>query len=209
MEEWKKGFVPFELTESIWVVPPWCPTPEKVKKVILMEPGMAFGTGTHETTQIAAQLLSRALSDISQQKGEEKKGKCLLDVGTGTGILALLSRHLGVENVIATDIDLEAVRVAKENIELNKENHISVSNQPLDQMPDHSFDVVVANIIDGVLLLLQSDLKRLVKPGGKLIMSGIIQERWDYFEKHFDPSSFKFRTRLSKNEWHGVMWEAE
>jgi len=200
MAEWKKGFVPFHLVDDVWVVPHWCPRPQEAKHVILMEPGMAFGTGTHETTKLAAQLLAEAL--------RTRPGARVLDVGTGTGILAIMAKLLGAGEVIATDIDPEAVRVAEENLELNKQMQIQVSNKSLDQL-DGPFDIVVANIIDGVLAVLQSGLKKLTGHNGALVMSGIIDERLPSFRERFKPAPLKLTREKQLNEWHGWLLERE
>jgi ribosomal protein L11 methyltransferase len=192
LAEWKKGFVPFALVDDVWVVPHWCQRPKAAREVILMEPGMAFGTGTHETTKLAAQLLAACGSSASR----------VLDVGTGTGILAILARLLGAQHIEATDIDPDAVRVAKENLALNKITDIKVCDDDLRTL-QRPFDVVVANIIDGVLVMLQSDLKRLVAPGGHLILSGIIDERVAIFKEKFEMAGFTIIDHRTLNEWHG------
>lgn len=194
LEEWKKGFVPFELVDGIWIVPHWCERPAEARGVILMEPGMAFGTGTHETTRLAARLVAKAV--------REREHPRVLDVGTGTGILAILAKLLGSAETIGTDVDPEAVRVAKENLQLNREATIQVTNDGLEKFLA-PFDVVVANIIDGVLVLLQKDLKRLVAPGGILILSGIIDERLGIFRERFVMDGFTEVEHQTLNEWHG------
>lgn len=198
LAEWKKGFRPFQLTANIFVVPRWLEKPKEAKKVIWMEPGMAFGTGTHETTQIAARLLDEALRSRPQAR--------VLDVGTGTGILAIEARLLGAKSALATDIDPEAVRVAQENLTLNKTDFVEVSGIELSELAE-PFDVVVANIIDGVLLLLQSDLKRLVAPGGALILSGIIDERLDSFKSKWKDDDLERLRHEKQNEWNGFLLE--
>lgn len=194
MEEWKKGFQPFRFVEDIWIVPHWCQAPPEAKGVVWMEPGMAFGTGTHETTRLAAKLMAPAV--------RERKAPRVLDVGTGTGLLALLARQLGASQVLATDIDPEAVRVAGENLELNRATGIEVSGDSLTEIST-PFDIVVANIIDGVLVVLQKDLKRLVAPGGALILSGIIDERRAGFLERFSFQDFKLVGQMQDSEWHG------
>ena len=103
LEEWKKGYEAFSLTGDIWVVPSWKPVPEQAKMPIFIDPGMAFGTGTHETTQICSHLIFEYV----------KKNTCqtAYDVGTGTGILAILLSKLGVPEVFCSDIDSECKRI--------------------------------------------------------------------------------------------------
>src|SRR5690606_7022875 len=135
--------------------------PSEAKRVLRIDPGMAFGTGTHETTQLAAQILS----DLAAKQPLVS----VLDVGTGTGILALLAELLGAEVVQATEIDSEARRVARENLVRNASRSVVVLEDQLESL-SNTFQVVMANIIDGVLLELGADLCRRVKPGGHLIL---------------------------------------
>ncbi len=154
---------------------------------------MAFGTGTHETTQLCATLFER----ISR----EFKFRSCLDVGTGTGILAILARQLGVERLRATELEPEARRVARENFAANGAKDILLNSEQIEDI-DEKFDVVVANIIDGVLVRIQEDLKSRVKPGGWLILSGIISEREREFLWHFDlPPGRSWLMRMQKGDW--------
>lgn len=200
LEEWKKGYEPFPLGKDIWVVPHWCQAPMVAKKIIWMEPGMAFGTGTHETTQLVAQFLIE--NSLQSQQS-------LLDVGTGSALLAILAAHLGVQRIVANDIDSEALRVASENVLKNKvENTVEVTEKNIDQI-DEMFDWVVANIIDGVLIEIQKDLLRCLKPHGHLIVSGILETRWSHFEEHFiQNTKLKVLERKQKGEWLGVLLHA-
>lgn len=198
LAEWKKGFKPFLLVEDVWVVPSWCERPTEAKHVIWMDPGMAFGTGTHETTQLAAQLLAKAIV--------KRPGARVLDVGTGTGILAILARHLGATTVVGTDVDPEAVRVAHENLELNKIKDIEVSTREIGEAGG-PFDIVVANIIDGVLTMLQKPLKAAVESGGALVLSGIIDERREHFAKSFKAEPLTLTDQRQLSEWHGLLLE--
>ncbi len=198
LAEWKKGFVPFPLVPGIWVVPRWCEVPKEAEQVIWMEPGMAFGTGTHETTQLAAHLLKEALTKRPHAR--------VLDVGTGTGILAILAKLLGAKEVIATDIDPEAVRVAQENFVLNTVEEIEVSTKELSEIHGE-FDVVVANIIDGVLIVLQNGLKKKVSDEGALVLSGIIDERLQHFKERFVLPPLKLVETGREGEWHAWLLE--
>lgn len=198
LAEWKKGFVPFPLVSGVWVVPHWCEAPKEAEAIIRMEPGMAFGTGTHETTQLAAHLLQEALKKRPHAR--------VLDVGTGTGILAILAKLLGAREVIATDIDPEAVRVAQENFVLNTCEDIEVSTKELGEISGE-FDVVVANIIDGVLIVLQNGLKKKVSDEGALVLSGIIDERLKHFTERFVLPPLKLLETGREGEWHAWLLE--
>src|SRR5690606_14857175 len=122
---------------------------------IYIDPGMAFGTGTHATTKMAAYFVQK----LGSQFKKDLKGKSLLDVGTGTAILAMLASHEGVERILGLEIDPEARRVARENIVLNKLTNVEISDKPLEETGE-KFDFVVANIIDGVLIQLKDALLR-------------------------------------------------
>ncbi|MFZ4403915.1 MAG: 50S ribosomal protein L11 methyltransferase [Pseudobdellovibrionaceae bacterium] len=200
LEEWKKDFKPFCLAGPFWVVPSWEPLKPEHKIPLRIDPGMAFGTGTHATTKMMASFIAKmGQSDLfKNQKNIE-----LIDVGTGTGILALLASHLGFSKITAIEIDPEARRVAEDNVLLNERMMIDISPALLEDVREH-YDVVVANIIDGVLIKLKKDLLRVLKPGGHLLMTGILQERDNYFFENFlAGTNLKVLRRLEKEEWVG------
>ncbi len=188
MAEWKKNFKPMPLAEPFWIVPSWEAAPPMAAQVIHMDPGMAFGTGTHETTQLIAEEL------VAGQVGYS-----LLDVGTGTGILAILAIKLGFKEVCAIDTDPEARRVAQENFELNSAQ-IELPALGVHELKG-TYSVVVANIIDGPLVRMQHDLFRLVEPGGRLVVSGILLEREREFLQHFLPPPGRPLRRTQKGDW--------
>lgn len=193
MAEWKKQFKPFSLVKPHWVVPSWCEPPAEALHKIFIDPGMAFGTGTHETTQLAAEEIKRICGARSVNS--------ILDVGTGTGILAILARQLGVSVVHATELEADARRVALENFRLNRCGDIRLDARQIDDIAD-TYDVVVANIIDGVLVRVQDDLKARVRKGGVLVMSGIITEREKDFLAGFQlPSGCRWARRARKGDW--------
>ena len=201
LEEWKKGYKPFCLSGDYWVVPTWLEKPDEAQKVIWIDPGMAFGTGTHATTQMAAELLIK--------ETDEKSSTKVLDVGTGTGILAFLCEMQGASQVVATEIDEEARRVARENAELNQLQRVQVLEKQVESVTD-KFDIVIANIIDGVLRKLRADLVRCMKPGGRLVLSGILIENEKDFLSEFLPDeegrvSLEVVHRLEKDEWLGLV----
>lgn len=201
LEEWKKGFKPFLFSDPFWVIPSWLEAPPEAPSDknlhIFVEPGMAFGTGTHETTRLAAGLI---VSEI--------RGRCpesLLDVGTGTGILALIAYRLGVRNLVGLDIDPEARRTARENLELNHAGAISIADHQISEEHER-YDIVVANIIDGVLLALSRDLARALKPGGRMILSGILMEREDEFYRQFThDTGLELLRKASEGEWSAAV----
>lgn len=200
MSEWKKHFKPFALSEDIYVVPSWCEVPTAAKKVITMDPGMAFGTGTHETTQLVAESLHQIV--------KQKEIKTLLDVGTGTGLLAILATYFVKGPISVTELDEEARRVARENFVLNKVSEkIQWRDVDLSSF-DESYEVLVANIIDGVLIRLQDELWKKAK--NYLVVSGIISEREEHFESNFKiPAGWTLIEKKQKGDWLAYAWKRE
>lgn len=203
LAEWKKGFKPFVFSGPFWIVPSWCEPPAEAlrdpSKILLMEPGMAFGTGTHETTRLAAHYV---IEEVLRSKPQS-----LLDVGTGTGILGLVAHRLGVPKVVGIDNDPEARRTARENLELNTAPLVQIPDANLEDVYE-SYDVVVANIIDGVLTLLRHELNRVLKPGGRMILSGVLTDREDEFYENFTrETGLKLLKRSRDGEWSAALLE--
>lgn len=197
LEEWKKGFEPFKLVGDYWIVPSWFESPVSPQFAIRIDPGMAFGTGTHATTQIASSFLYRR---YKQSPGETIT---MLDVGTGTAVLAILARRLGFGPIIGLEIDPEARRVARENVARNEVDAIEILDQPIEELHE-SFDVVVANIIDGVLINMRRELLVCTRTGGDLFLTGILKEREEYFLDHFiRVSPVEVQKRWDHDDWVG------
>ena len=198
LEEWKKGFKAFKLVDKFWVVPSWEPVPEECKAPIFIDPGMAFGTGTHATTQMASYLIvkySKQQNDLSKQS--------VLDVGTGTGILGILSRQQGFASVLGLEVDPEAIRVARENAAKNKISNFEVSGTSVEDIRE-TYDLVVANIIDGVLLKIQGALVKCMKTNGSMILTGVLKEHEAEFLTDFiENRNLKIEMRLEKDDWIG------
>ena len=166
-ENWKQYYKPFRIGEHMVVKPTWEPFDLKPDDLLIeIDPGMAFGTGTHETTAMCVGLIEKYY-----------QGGTLLDVGTGSGILAIAAARLGAKGIVAVDIDPDAVRVAIENVEHNGlADAIQVREGDLLQGLSQRFDFAVANILAPVICMLAAPLKNHLMPGGKFICSGIIAE---------------------------------
>ena len=166
-ENWKQYYKPFRIGEHMVVKPTWEPWDAQPGDLIIeIDPGMAFGTGTHETTAMCVSLIEKYY-----------QGGALLDVGTGSGILAIAAARLGAKGIVAVDIDPDAVRVAKENVAHNGlESAIDVRRGDLLQGLSQQFDFAVANILAPVICLLAAPLKKHLNKGGRFICSGIIAE---------------------------------
>jgi len=164
---WKRFFTPVEIVPGLIIKPSWEDyRPQGNEKVIEMDPGQAFGTGQHESTQMALSLLTSCLS--RNQVGR------VLDVGTGTGILAMAAALFGANSVVAVDNDPEAVRVAGENVTCNGlAGKVTVSGTALADVQG-PFSCILANIVHDVLVEMAPQLKALLSPGGRVILAGIL-----------------------------------
>ncbi len=192
-ENWKRYYKPFRAGERIVVKPSWEPyEPFPEDLVIEMDPGMAFGTGTHETTYMCLQMLERYV----------RPGSVCIDVGTGTGILAIAAAKLGAQDVLAIDLDEQAVAVAKENIQKNGMEQV-VHAQAGDLLKDSvgKADVIVANIIADVICALCGPAKSHIRPGGAFICSGIIREREEDVLRALRQAGYAVDCRIARGEW--------
>ena len=168
-ENWKKSFKPLRLGKHMRIKPGWCDCAvEPGDKVIEIDPGMAFGTGTHETTGMCVELVEKYV----------QPGSTAIDVGTGTGILAIAAAHMGAKDVLAIDIDRVAVRVAAENVRINGfEGTIRCVAGDLLENVEEQADVVIANIIADVIIMMAQLVRAHIVDGGRFICSGISSER--------------------------------
>jgi ribosomal protein L11 methyltransferase len=166
-DEWKKYFKPFVVCEGIVVRPPWeAYEPTASERVLELEPGRAFGTGLHETTSLVAGELARVRADLA--------GQPILDLGCGSGILALIALVLGASHARAIDVDPEAVAVTRENAVRNDMADRVNADTTLVQQIDSQYPVVLANIEAHVLVPLAESIMTTVAPGGLLVLSGIL-----------------------------------
>jgi ribosomal protein L11 methyltransferase len=197
MQKWKEGFEAVEIGDRLVVAPSWkLPGEGEPRVVIQIDPGMAFGTGTHETTRLCLEAIER-----------EWHGGSLLDVGTGTGILAIAAALLAPgSRVAAIDVDPQAIAVARENIAING---VSASVELLEGQPlnhaGQSFDVVVANLTAEVIVALMDDLANCLAPGGLMILSGILSELAEDVERSLMASGLTLTEGREAGEWCAVM----
>lgn len=199
---WKVHFKPFEITKGLSIVPTWEDYhPRKNEKVITMDPGMAFGTGHHATTSLALNFIRQIMSSGGQSVS-------VLDVGCGTGILAMGAALFGAKEVVAIDNDPEAVRVACENVELNKCTSCVKISQTALQNLTRQFDCIVANIIHDVLITMKTDFAGLLVEGGDLVLSGILHGTQEQnIIQVYEQSGFSLIRKEQKEEWAALHFQ--
>ena len=195
---WKAYYKPIKIGEKIVICPAWERyTPAEGEIVIRMDPGMAFGTGTHETTRLVIRLLEKYT----------KAGQLMLDVGTGTGILAICASRLGANFCRAYDIDPTAVRVARENIKDSGLSNVTCDQSDLLKqvsLEDGQYDLVCANIVADIIIRMTPDVGKYMKDDAVLLASGIIAERCDDVVACFEKNGFKVVEKLTDNDWCGL-----
>lgn len=191
---WKKYYNPVKISEKFTIVPTWEEyTPVSSDELIIeLDPGMAFGTGTHPTTVMCIQALERTV----------KKGDTVIDVGTGSGVLSIAAALLEAKQVEALDLDDVAVQSARLNLKLNKVHHIAeVRQNDLLKGVETQADIVVANILAEVILRFTEDVGRVVKPGGHFIASGIIQQKKNQVKDAIMEAGFTIEETLVMEDW--------
>jgi ribosomal protein L11 methyltransferase len=180
-------FEPIEITPALWIVPTWCEPPNKSAINLRVDPGLAFGTGTHPTTRLCLQWLTQ----------QSLAGKTVLDYGCGSGILAMAASALGAADVLGVDIDPQAIETSRLNTTANALNvRYSVSSNAT----DGQFDVVVANILAGPLTVLAPAIASHVKVGGSLAMAGILSPQIDRIGEAYAPW-LKVRVIAEREGW--------
>nr|WP_206700455.1 50S ribosomal protein L11 methyltransferase [Cytobacillus firmus] len=195
---WKKYYNPVKISERFTIVPTWEDyTPVSSDELIIeLDPGMAFGTGTHPTTVMCIQALERTV----------KQGDKVVDVGTGSGVLSIAAAMLGAGKVKALDLDEVAVNSAKLNIKLNKVQHIvDVSQGNLLDGVSQGADVVVANILAEVILRFTDDVASVVKEGGFFIASGIIQQKKQEVKDAISAAGFEIEETIQMEDWVAIL----
>lgn len=191
---WKQFFKPIKVTDKVVIKPQWEEYEAQPDEIVIhIDPGMAFGTGSHETTSMCIEALEKNI----RPKAE------VLDVGTGSGVLSIASALLGAEKIVGVDLDPVAVEVAKENILLNHvEDRVEIKYGDLVKAITGKYDIVVANIIaEAILILLDSDVKSYLKPSGIFICSGIIREKEQVIQDKLSELGFNIREVERKGEW--------
>jgi ribosomal protein L11 methyltransferase len=192
---WQRFFTPQRIGRRFLVCPPWRVPPPKGRHLITIEPGLAFGTGTHATTRCCMEFLERVVESPLNGSFDA------LDVGTGSGILSIALVRLGARRVYAIDNDPVAVKVARVNLLANHvARNVRVSGATLSQIR-RSFPIVVANLTAETILELGDRLAQKVAAGGYLILAGILQDKARRVMQHFQEAGFELVRRKREKEW--------
>lgn len=199
---WKKYLFPEKVSSRFVVKPTWREyEPGGNELIIELDPGRAFGTGSHPTTSLCLKLMEENI----------KPGDTVIDVGTGSGILMVAAEKLGASKVVGTDIDELAVESAKENLELNRissERAAVYLGDLVSVVKGEKFDVVVANILADVLLILLKDIATVAKPEGLIIFSGIIEDKLPLMLEEIKKAGLEVLEIKAEKEWRALLIKA-
>lgn len=190
--EWKKYYKPIK-TDKITIVPSWIKyTPEENEKIMVLDPGMAFGTGEHATTRMCLELM-------------DVENKSVIDVGCGSGILGIAAAICGAKSVYMCDIDADAIKFAKENA---CRNNVEADIAQADLLSgDKKADFIFANITADILMRLSENLSEHMNVGARAVISGIIDSRLDEVKTCFEKNGFRILSELSDGDWRALKLE--
>lgn len=189
---WKKYYKPTKVGDKIVIVPIWEEYTKNPSEIIVkMDPGMAFGTGTHETTRMCIRMLEKYVDNNS----------VVFDIGTGSGILSITAKKLNAKNVIGVDLDPVAVKSAKENIKYNDIKDIEILHGDLMDVISGKADIIVANIIADIIIPLSEQIKKFLNPDGVFISSGILKERKQDVVNKLEECKFNIEDIQEDGEW--------
>ena len=195
LDEWKKYYKPVVVSDKITVFPPWLSVPDR--NCVIIYPGAAFGTGTHETTRLVLKLLEKYI----------KKGDSVLDFGTGSGILAIASIKLGAKKVIAVDNNKDAILNAEKNICLNGlTERVYLIYGSITGLRKENFDLVLSNIDFNTLLNYKKYIEMAVRKDGYIIVSGILNIDEEKFNSQFESGKLKLYDIKIDGEWLGLVY---
>jgi ribosomal protein L11 methyltransferase len=199
-KKWKSFFQPISITDRLVIKPPWRDYHARPGEVVVeLDPGMAFGTGTHPSTRMCLRVIDEYVPEMGP-------GARMLDVGTGSGILAITAAKLGLRDIIGTDIDYTAIRCAGKNAEANQvADRIAFSTDSLGKVAG-SFELVVANILPHILIDLRDALIDHSAQGGRIVLAGILNEKAASVQEAF-AQKVDFVRRLDEEEWCCLVFE--
>ncbi|MDR0885771.1 MAG: 50S ribosomal protein L11 methyltransferase [Clostridiales Family XIII bacterium] len=218
-EDWqnsyKAHFTAFALGDDFIIKPTWEDIDAADKVVIEMDPGMAFGTGTHETTSMCALAMQEWAKDFNNAAMDHQSNFSCLDVGTGSGILAMIAAHIGANQISAVELDVDAYEVAGQNFAANGlADRIELINMDVKNYYEsvalsaesegkvfEPFDMVVCNLTSGLIKLILADIKKVTKKGGVLILSGLLKEEINDIVLAVKDHGFELHYTKEKGDW--------
>jgi ribosomal protein L11 methyltransferase len=211
-ESWKQSFKPLFVGENdrpnLVIAPPWeRDTNFKATEKIIIDPGMAFGTGQHETTFLCMSLYLKHFVKLASNSriGFESRVQNILDVGTGSGILAIAARKFGSLSVIGNDIDAPSIRIAEENAAANAVQNIEFTTRALAELPLGPYDLVFANIQFKPLVRLLPDLSKRMNHTSRIVISGILAVEKQEFEVEMNQNGLRYLEVEQKGDWIGIL----
>lgn len=198
---WKKYYKPVKISEKVTVIPTWEEYKADGDEILVeLDPGMAFGTGTHPTTRMCVRAIEKVL----------RPGDRMIDVGTGSGVLSIVAAKLGASAVTAFDLDDVAVKVAKLNVKLNKvQDIVTVKQNNLLDSVEEKVDVITANLLAEIILRFPEQVSQSVKPGGFFIASGIIKAKNKQVADRLKEHGFTVKETLETEEWVAIICEKQ
>jgi ribosomal protein L11 methyltransferase len=200
---WKENFKPLRVGKRLLIVPSWEEAHDLPDDIVLhLDPGMAFGTGGHETTRLCLELIEQIMTDAPAD-GQLS----VLDLGTGSGILAMAAVKLGAGTVHAVDIDPLAIEVAKENLMINNiADRVECNTTPIESISD-IYDVILANILAEELVRLAPQIISRLKAGGRLVLSGILAEKEAFVREGFSHFPVEYIETRRDGEWIALLYK--
>lgn len=197
-KKWKENWQPTKVSETITISPQWIDyTPHENEMVVNIDPGAAFGTGTHATTQLCILAMEKYLAN----------NMTVADIGTGSGILAIVASKLGAKSVIGVDNDPDAIDASIENAKINDVKNCDFKIGEVALLQGNKYDFVVANILHNVLAEIMGELNNIMKTGGKLVLSGILNTKADVVHKAIKKHGLKTIAVDELNQWVAITVE--
>jgi ribosomal protein L11 methyltransferase len=189
-QAYKQHFHPLQCAPDLWIVPSWSEPPDPAATIIRLDPGLAFGTGSHPTTALCLAWLGT--SDIDDRR--------VIDFGCGSGILAIAAIKLGARQVIAVDIDAQALTACHSNMEVNGIDSEQIQVMPPEELDESTVDLLLANILAGPLVRLAPRFAGLVEPGGQILLSGILKTQLEDIQLAYQPY-FNLAPASYREDW--------
>lgn len=199
-KKWKEHWKPTKISDRIVICPSWEKYTAKENEIIVnIDPGNAFGTGTHATTQLCVKSCEKYMPDNA----------VIADVGCGSGILAICAKKLGAVKANAVDTDETAIETAKINAQVNNEEDISFQTASSEVLESDCYDFVFANILHNVLAQIMPDLKRIMKKGGKIVLSGILEGKEPVVLEAIKNNNMNIIEEMRQKEWIAYVVQKE